>query len=297
MRKSPLFTAALVGALLITGCNTENKTPSSVSIAEENQVALVNGEPISRSALDYLSAELAKHEQTKGVPREQLLEELINRELLSQEAEQKKLQDDPEVATRLNMAHRTVLSQAAIETFMENHPISEEALKSEYDKRVGAMDLTEYKARHILTETEEEARKVIQELEKGTDFAKLAKEHSTGPSAEEGGDLGWFLPQRMVPPFANAVIALENGQFTQEPVKTQFGWHVILREDARQKEPPSYESVKPQLVNLLQREQLQKHIQELRAKADIVIKEKPPSGEAEQGAEETPPAADSDEEQ
>ena len=127
------------------------------------------------------------------------------------------------------------------------------------------------RARHILVKTEPEAKEIIAELDKGADFATLAKDQSTGPSAAQGGDLGWFSANQMVAPFSEAVIALENGKYTSEPVKTQFGWHVIIREDSRDQTPPSFESVKEQMRPAVQREKIQQYIDGLRKTAKVEV--------------------------
>ena len=293
--KTFALTMALGGTLLLSGCKGENGTapPPVAPIAETEAVATVNGTPISKTDLEALTAEVAERSRGAEVPREKLIEELIHRELLVQEAEKKQLGNSPEVIARLDSLKRSVLSQAAVEDFFKNNEIADEELKPEYDKRIGATQQTEYKARHILSKTEDEAKKVVQQLEKGTDFAKLAKEHSTGPTSTSGGDLGWFTPKQMVQPFADAVIALKNGEYTKAPVKTQFGWHVILREDSREQTPPPFESVKEQLKPLMQREKLQSHLGELRKQAKVEILEAEPAPAAPE--QEAPPTADASE--
>jgi peptidyl-prolyl cis-trans isomerase C len=168
--------------------------------------------------------------------------------------------------------------------------------------------MTEYKARHILVDSEEAAKDVIKKLKKGEKFADLAKKVSKDPGSKgNGGDLGWFNPQQMVPPFSNAVVSLKNGELTQTPVQTQFGWHVILREDSRDQPPPAFDAVKDQLRSMMQTQRLQQHIGELKAKAKIEQFEKPAEGpetdsSKQPGAEpetpsESPAAEPSDQEQ
>ncbi|MEN8259974.1 MAG: peptidylprolyl isomerase [Pseudomonadota bacterium] len=299
--KTVALTMALGGALLLlSGCKGENGTapPPVASVADSEVVATVNGTPISRTALETLSSEVAARSRGAQIPREKLIEELIHRELLVQEAEKKQLANTPEVIARIDSLKRSVLSQAAVEDFFKNNEIADEDLKKEYDKRMGALQKTEYKARHILSKTEDEAKKVIAKLEKGGAFAELAKKHSTGPSSANGGDLGWFTPQQMVTPFSETVIALKNGEYTKAPVKTKFGWHVILREDSRDQTPPPFESIKEQLKPLMQREKLQSHLAELRKQAKVEILETEPAQEkpAEESEEIAPVSEDSKEE-
>ncbi|MFN3919278.1 MAG: peptidylprolyl isomerase [Methylohalobius sp.] len=275
MRKKLVFTALSLAVL--ASCNAGgNKVGEGLNLApveEKDAVAIVNGQPISRLALDYVKAEIARSNPDAkiDIPEDKLIEELISRELLKQEAVHKQLPRQPEVAERIRYTQRAVLSQVEVEDFLKSRPISEEQLKAEYDRLVGAMNQNEYKARHILVRTKEEAEEIIKQLDAGKDFIELAKKHSTGPSADNGGDLGWFVPQRMVQPFADAVIALQKGQYTKQPVETQFGWHVILLEDSRQKTPPPFEQVKPQIEMMLKRKLVQEHIQELKQKAEIKL--------------------------
>ncbi len=274
MKKTFVLTS--LSFAILAGCNAGSNKGDGLTLApidEKDAVAIVNGQPISRQALDYVKAEIARGNPNAkiDVPEEKLVDELISRELLKQEAIQQQLPKQPEVAARVRYTQRAVLSQADVQEYLKKHPITEEQLRAEYDKLVGAMKQQEFKARHILVKTKEEAQSIIKKLDQGKDFAELAKKYSTGPSAASGGDLGWFVPQRMVPPFSEAVVALKNGEYTKEPVQTRFGWHVILREDSREKSPPPFEQVKPQVENMLKRKLVQEHIKELREKADVKL--------------------------
>ncbi|CAI8716903.1 peptidylprolyl isomerase [Methylocaldum szegediense] len=312
--KNYILVAAIASALAIAGCNnvgTEGQkgaTSTATVPTAENAVAVVNGRPISRTAVEILSAEVAQRRGDSGISDEQIVEELIKRELLSQEAEAQQLTKDPKYAARLENANRMMLSQIAAEHFINTAAISDEDLKKEYDQRVGSLKMTEYKARHILVDSEQAAKDVIKKLQKGEKFADLAKKVSKDPGSKgSGGDLGWFNPQQMVPPFANAVVSLKNGELTQTPVQTQFGWHVILREDSREQPPPAFDAVKDQLRSMMQTQRLQQHIGELKAKAKIEQFEKPaespktdspkqPGAEPEKPSE-SPAAKPSDQEQ
>lgn len=284
--KTYSLVAAIASVLVIAGCNNvgtdgqKGATSTTEAPTAENSVAVVNGRPISRAAVDILSAELAQRRGDNGISEEKIIDELIKRELLRQEAEAQRLTNDPKYAARVENADRMVLSQIAAEHFINSAAISDEDLKKEYDQRVGSMKLTEYKARHILVDTEQAAKDVIKRLQKGEKFADIAKKVSKDPGSKgSGGDLGWFNPQQMVPPFANAVVALKNGELTQTPVQTQFGWHVILREDSRDQPPPPFDAVKDQLRSMMQTQRLQQHIGELKNKAKIEQFEKPKPAE------------------
>ncbi|WP_133716937.1 MULTISPECIES: peptidylprolyl isomerase [Methylocaldum] len=284
--KTYSLVAAIASVLVIAGCNNvgtdgqKGATSTAEAPTAENSVAVVNGRPISRAAVDILSAELAQRRGDNGISEEKIIDELIKRELLRQEAEAQQLTNDPKYAARVENADRMVLSQIAAEHFINSAAISDEDLKKEYDQRVGSMKLTEYKARHILVDTEQAAKDVIKRLQKGEKFADIAKKVSKDPGSKgSGGDLGWFNPQQMVPPFANAVVALKNGELTQTPVQTQFGWHVILREDSRDQPPPPFDAVKDQLRSMMQTQRLQQHIGELKNKAKIEQFEQPKPAE------------------
>lgn len=288
MTKNKLLITALSSAFLFAGCKDKQDTlpPLTQAVAEDDVIATVNGRAISNSELAFLNAEVAQRGGGGKVGREQLVNELISRELLYQEAEKNKLGEQPDVALKLSVLNRTVLSQAAAETYLKKHKVTDEQIKQAYDKQTGGINAKEYKARHILTESEEEARKVIAELDKGGNFADLAKKHSKGPTSVKGGDLGWFAPNRMVPEFSESVIAMENGKYTNDPVKTQFGWHVILREDARSQKPPPLEEAKPQIKTMIQRQALQEYITGLKNGAEIDIKDQAATKETKTG--ETP---------
>ncbi len=279
--KKALLPVLLAGATLTTGCLEEKKTAvataeSQPTVKKEDAVAVVNGKYIGKKTLETLENEISMRSRGQQFPKDKLIEELIQRELLVQDAIQKQLDKSPEFIERMNTVKSSLLSQAALQNFLKSNPISEAQLKAEYDKKMGAVG-TEYKARHILLKTEEEAKAVIEELNNGADFVELAKAKSTGPSGPQGGDLGWFAPDRMVPPFSEAVIALENGKVSAEPVKTQFGYHVILREDAREQTPPPFEAVKEQIKPVLQREVVQQLMENLRKQAKVEILYKEPA--------------------
>lgn len=276
----------LASSALIVGCNEQkatannsssSSTPASIApvaasnTKKEDAVAVVNGTYISKKTLETLEAEIAQRSRGQKFPKEQLLEELIQRELLVQDATKKNLGQSPEVSERLQMATRSLLSQAAIQDYLKSNPVTDEVIKVEYDKEMAKVSGTEYKARHILVKEEAEAKKLIEELKKEANFEELAKKHSTGPSGPQGGDLGWFVEGQMVEDFSKAVVALKKGGFTQEPIKTQFGWHIILREDSRAKTPPPFESVKEQLRPALEQQKIKTMLDDLRKQAKVEI--------------------------
>lgn len=268
----PLLVAGT--ALLIAGCNQDKTAPTSSApvVAKEDAVAVVNGHYIAKSTLAKLESEIAERGHGQTFPKEKLIEELIQRELLIQDALKKQLDKSPEVINQLEDARKSLLSQADLKDFMKANPVTDAEVKAEYDSKVAAENGTEYKARHILVKTEDEAKKLIAELDKGADFAKLANQHSLdAKETQNGGDLGWFVTSQMVAPFSEAVVALEKGKYTTTPVQTQFGYHVILREDSRALTPPPLEAVKEQLMPYLQRQKVQAMLGNLRKQAQVEI--------------------------
>lgn len=290
--KLKLIPLILASATLLSGCFEEKpkETASTVpTISKEDAVASVNGVYIGKKTLETLEKEIAERSQGQSFPREQLLEELIQRELLIQQALQKGLDKSPDVIERMATVRNSLLSQAALQDYLKANPVTDAEIKTEYDTKMANMG-EEYKARHILVKAEEEAKKIIAELEKGGDFQELAKKHSIDPMGSEGGDLGWFTADRMVPPFSEAVVALENGKFSKEPVQTQFGWHVILREESRALTPPPFDAVKEQIRPMLQRQKAQTMIENLRnsAKVEVLLTPEPKAAEAQPKQEAAP---------
>ncbi len=270
-----LIPVLLASAALLPGCFEEKAKETGAAssapvVAKEDAIAVVNGTYISKQTLQTLENEIMQRSQGQQFPKQQLVEELVQRELLVQDALKKQLDKSPEFVERMTAVRNSLLSQAALQNYLQSNPITDDDLKAEYDAKIGSAG-TEYKARHILVKTEEEAKQLIDELSKGADFVELAKSKSTGPSGPQGGDLGWFTPDRMVAPFSEAVVAMENGQFSSKPVETQFGWHVILREDSRAQTPPPFEAVKEQIRPMLQRQKIQSMIAGLRNQAKVEI--------------------------
>lgn len=301
MNKPSLLAAAIAAALAASGCNqqpADTKTPAAPAATAQpvvappapavdlgEAIATVNGKAISKAELASLTEEISARGLAGRVTQTQLVDELIKREVLRQSAEAQHLDRTPETAARLANIQRAVLAHAAGEAYIKANAISDEAVKQEYDRQTAASKATEYKARHILVKTEQEAKDIIKKLQAGGKFEELAKKHSSDPgSASKGGDLGWFSPQQMVGPFSEAVVKLENGKYTTEPVKSDFGWHVILREESRDKAPPPFEAVKEQLRESLQNAAMQKYLAELQAKAQIVRHDTPPPAPAEPAA-------------
>jgi len=270
--KRKIIPLLIASTALIAGCDVPKTTSSEPAVNKADAIASVNGHFIAKSTLEKLEKEIAERSHGQVFPKEKLIEELIQRELLVQDAEQKHLENSAEIIAQLDSAKKTLLTQADVQDFIKANPVTDAEIKAEYDSKVAGENGTEYKARHILVKTEDEAKKIIAELDKGGDFAKLANKNSLdGKDSQNGGDLGWFSAGQMVAPFSEAVAKLEKGQYTKTPVKTQFGYHVILREDSRAQTPPPLEAVKEQLMPYLQRKKVQTMVENLRKQAKVEI--------------------------
>ncbi len=246
---------------------TGEKAPA----AKATTVATVNGQAIDSEMFNVFLQAVTNKPPAEATPEQktQLLDQLINMSLAAQAGEKEGLQNDPAVQARIQLLRMQILAEAATEKYIKAHPVSESELKADYDAQIASMP-KEYKARHILVDSKEKADAIIKQLGAGGDFAKIAEKESKDPgSAKNGGDLGWFSAQSMVKPFADAVAALQKGQVTQQPVQTQFGWHVIQLEDTRTPTPPAFEDVKSQVEMMSQRKKLQAYLDELRKNAKI----------------------------
>jgi peptidyl-prolyl cis-trans isomerase C len=205
------------------------------------------------------------------VPQEQksqLLDQFIGMRLAADAAEKGGVTKDQKVEDQLALARLNVIVDAGLQKYLEAHPVTDEELKPEYDAQVAAMP-REYHARHILVDDKAAADAITKDLKGGADFAKLAEKKSKDSSSKNGGDLGWFTADTMVKPFAEAVAKLQPGQLTDEPVQSQFGWHVIKLEESRASTPPPFDEVKDRVKVLVQRKKLQIYLDDLRKNAKV----------------------------
>jgi peptidyl-prolyl cis-trans isomerase C len=271
--KSHFLILSAVCALCLAGCNRGNQGEEHGK-SSSGVAATVNGTPISNDTVDrFIAQGMGRGHADSPEARKAIIDQLSMQIPVSQEAIKKKLDETPEVNNEINLAKQSILANAFVQDYMKNNPVSDEALKAEYDKVKAQMSGTEYKARHILVGNEAQARDIIARLKVNvSQFDRLAKEKSldTG-SKNSGGELGWFDPRGMVPEFGAAVAKLEKGKFTLEPVKTQYGYHVILLEDVHAKEPPPLDQVKAQLAQKIQEQNLKKLVDDLMSKAKIEI--------------------------
>lgn len=258
---SPLLAAGLVaGALLAAGP------------ALAQNAAVVNGKPIPKERVDeFVEALAAQGRPDTPQTRELVREELIAREIFAQEADKRGLARSAEVQRQIENTRQDILIRALIRDYLTKNPVKDSDVQAEYDKfkQEASASGKEYKARHILVEDEGEAKKLIEQLKKGESFETLAKESKDPGSAGSGGDLGWNTASTFVKEFSDAMVALEKGKTVTEPVKTQFGYHVIRLDDVRDAEPPPLDQVKPQIQQQLERQKIQQLQQELRAAAKV----------------------------
>jgi peptidyl-prolyl cis-trans isomerase C len=246
--------------------------PAAAAASNGGQIAKVNGVVIPQSRLDLIMKDrTAQGQPDSAETRTAIKENLITMEAIAQEATRMGLDKSPEVATRLELARQQILAAAYLDNYRKSHPISDEAMKAEYEKIKSVQgSAKEYKLRHILVANEAEANKIIAELKKGGNFEKIAAAKSTDPGSKtKGGDLGWQTAGNFVKPFGDAVQGMKPGQVSDKPVQTQFGWHVIKVENERPYVFPPYDEVKGQIEQGMQGQVQQKAIGEVRAKAKI----------------------------
>ena len=241
-----------------------------VATAYGQNVARVNGVAIPQQYFELLIKNLvAQGRPDSPEMRDAIKQQMINRELMTQEAAKRGLDKNPEIAARLSFSRQDVLSNAYFQEVLRANPVTDDALKKEYE-RIKAQSAKEYKTRHILVEKEDEAKDIIAQLKKGASFEKLAAEKSNDPGSKaNGGDLDWSMPSRFVKPFGDAMVKLKKGQITDTPVHTNFGWHVIRVDDERAAKLPGFDEAKAQLQQGLQNQAVEKAIADLRAKAKI----------------------------
>jgi peptidyl-prolyl cis-trans isomerase C len=242
----------------------------ALPVAAQN-VAIVNGKPVPKARVDMLQQQLAKAGRPVTPEMQgQLKDEVIAREIFLQEAQKRGLDASDDYKAQMELARQTILIRELFADYQKNNPVTDAEIKAEYDKFTAANGGKEFKARHILVEKEDEAKKIIADLKKGQKFEDLAKKQSKDPgSGANGGDLDWATAASYVPEFAEAMVKLKKGELTQAPVKSQFGWHVIRVDDIREAQLPKLEEVKPQIAQQLQQQKLAQFQEGLRKSAKV----------------------------
>ena len=233
-------------------------------------IARVNGEPIWESDIEAAAAILPPEyaNYPADVMRPALISQLIDRKLLADAAKRTGVDRDADIMAQAHQAYAQVIGAAFMERALDEE-VTDDKVRARYDEfTAGFTPEDEVNARHILLETEGDAKAVLKDLKNGADFGELAQEKSTGPSGANGGALGWFVKGDMVAPFAEAAFAMQPGDLS-DPVETQFGWHVILVEDRRKSEAPSFEEVEEQLLQAMQQQAIGEIFRKLRQQAKI----------------------------
>jgi len=252
--------AAIMAAAVMT---------TGVQVANAETIMTINGKAMESEVLDaYIQGRVQKPlEQVTAEERATFTDELTDIYVLSTASAAEDLAKVPAVAAQLELQRLGILARAVVAELATDIVITEDEIQASYAEQIKLAPAVQFKARHILVETQSEAVEIIGELNDGADFVELAKERSTGPSGPSGGDLGWFGPDQMVKPFSDAVARLEDGHYTTAPVQTQFGWHVILREETRAAEPPPLESVRENIIANEQSVKLRAKITKMKAAA------------------------------
>ena len=243
---------------------------SQFALAQGKTIVTVNGVAIPQVRADALLAEQkaqgnAETDQLRSAVRE----ELVRREVLAQAAQKKGLDKKENVKAQMALARQAILIRAYLQDFVATNPVTDAEIQTEYDVIKGKLGEKEYKVRHILVEKEDDAKAIVTKLQTGEKFEDLASQSTDPGSKDRGGDLGWANPGMFVKPFSDAMVALQKGKFTAVPVKSDFGYHVIRLDDVRDLKAPPFAEVKEQLSKRLQQQKVEKHMLELRGKADI----------------------------
>ena len=239
--------------------------------AESTTIAKVNGVAVPRARQDLLMQQqgargMPDNEQTRAMVRD----ELINREVLYQEAQKTGVGKKPEVQAQVDMARQEVVVSAYVRDWVRTHPVTDADVQKEYERAKSQAGDKEYRARHILVETEEQAKSLIDELKKGGKFEDLATKNSKDPgSAQRGGDLDWNVPGTYDKQFADALVKLEKGKYTDTPVRTRFGYHIIMLEDVRPVKFPALNEVRQRISQQITQGRIEELVKSLRAKAKV----------------------------
>ncbi len=259
--KTPAARAALILSIALAA--------AAPLAAQAQNIATVNGKAVPKARVDTLlqQAQRAGQQLTPEL-QAQARDQVVLREIFTQEAARKGLAASPEFAAQMALARESLLIRELFEDYRKKNPISDEAAKAEYEKFKAASTGTGNRARHILVEKEDEAKALIAQIKGGAKFEDLAKAKSKDPgSGENGGDLDFAKPENYVPEFGQAMTKLKKGEMTETPVKTQFGWHIIKLEDTREAQFPDFDGVKPQIQQRLAQLKLQKFQDDMRKAA------------------------------
>ena len=263
------WTLAFVGLLALAACKPQSGSDSSANVGPP--VATVDGQPIGKDLYEFYVKGLAgkPSSELSAEQRDQALDNLVRAQAIADEAVKEGLAKDTNTAALIELSKLNVLQQALSEKYLKDKKATEQELRAEYETQVSAMPRLEYHARHILVATSTFADKIEADLAKGAKFEDVAKRESMDSSKDNGGDLGWFTPDRMVKPFSDAVVALKPGEFTKTPVQTQYGWHIIKLEETRDLSPPAFDTVKQRLDQVVQGKKFKNYVDGLMKVAKV----------------------------
>ena len=257
-------------AIGLAACNRPGAPQSSTDTSPP--LATVNGVPISRDFFNFYVKGITGGKAPTDLTADQrakALDNLVRAQVVAQQAEKDGVANDADTQHLLEISRLNVLQSVVADRYLKGKEPTEQELRAEYDAQVARLPHTEYHARHILVPTEAAAKSLIGKLDGGANFAELAKSNSTDPSKDNGGDLGWFTPSGMVKPFADAVVQLKQGEYTRQPVHTQYGWHVIKLEGTRDLSVPSFDSVRQRLVQIVKQNKFKAYEDTLMQQAKI----------------------------
>ena len=260
MRNTLLATLILTATLALA---------QAAQAANDSVAVTVNGVAVPAAQAELLRQERLARGQPADTLNEQAIREmLVTMEVLAQEAMKQGVDKRPQVIAATELNRKDILGRALIDDYLKSHALKEEEMKAEYDKLKAGAGSKEYHPRHILVQTEAEAKDILAKLKKAK-FDVVAKKYSKDGSAKNGGDLGWQTPGNLVPEFSNAMVKLKKGEVASAPVKSQFGWHIIKMDDVRDLKFPDYEQIKPRIAAQMQQAQIRQFLADLRAKAKV----------------------------
>lgn len=267
----PILTAAVL-TLCVSACSPEDAGGAAGNLGSA-RVAVVNGEPVLESVLRIyvLATERKNLDELSPDDRERVLNDLVGLQLLAQQAEKEGLTSSRTLAAQIELQRLRLVANAIATDYVEKNRPSDADIQALYEENLPLLSGEQYKARHILVTTREEAETVITQLREGAEFAALAQERADGPTGPNGGALDWFTLDSMPAPFASAVRTMSVGSYSTEPVQTEFGFHVILLEDTRKQEPPALADIRNDLASAAQRKRLDDYIKGLRESATVTV--------------------------
>ena len=270
----PRYELIVTTLMLVTmsACSQERSPASSPELGTA-RVAVVNGQPVAESVVRIyvLATEQKNLEDLTPEERARVIDDLIGLELLAQQAEKDGLMSSRTLAAQVELGRLRMVANAMATDYIEKNPPTDADIQAIYDENLDRLSAVQYKARHILVTTRDEAAGVIAELKQGANFTALAEARADGPTGPNGGALDWFTVESVPPQFAQAVQNLTAGSYTQEPVETEFGFHVILLEETRRQEPPALADIRSDLATAAQRKHLDDYIKSLRGAANVTL--------------------------